>query len=668
MNERPDACFQGKIEFHSASLIKGWAANRTRPDEPVFVQVFLGQQKLETFCPSLFRWDLKAQGYGQGYHGFIYPIPPQYLNGQRYEFHFQFERTGEALDNSPVTIFASYERQHIPFETTTLVGQRVLVLAPHPDDESLGCGGAIGLHRNHQDPVKVIFVTDGSQGDFKQEYAKDDYVRLRETEAKQAGHLLGISDIAFWGIQDRSLVANQKLIERLSNLLQSYRPTLVYAPSPLEFHPDHRATAMLSWQAIQYAGIETKVAFYEVNHPLNVNTLVDISEVIEQKRQACDAYKSQLQYCPYTEFAVSLNRFRALTVAGSCDYVEGYCLLDSREIARYPIERFALQQTLPLGALRNQSLPLVSVIVRTQARPRLLQEALSSLLTQTYPNLEVIVVNDGGEDVSTVIAPFSPYLHINYQVHDTAQGKAAAANTGAAVARGKYINFLDDDDLLYPEHLEKLALFLETTGEKVAYSDCEKGEYQWVGQDFVLCREKTLFWGVDFDRDRLHCINYLANMSILFSRELWERIGRFDESLEVFEDWDFWRRLADQTVFHRLPGITAEYRQFVRREAKDPQALTTFYSKDRRYWTLDNPVRRIWSRIDALETENQRLRNALAQVSDGMRPAGHDFRRSGKAQLLRLIRRMAGFLPHGVLIYLHPHLNRLKRFVNLLRR
>jgi LmbE family N-acetylglucosaminyl deacetylase/glycosyltransferase involved in cell wall biosynthesis len=664
----PTDCFQGKIEFHNSSLIKGWAANRLRPDEPVFVQVSLGQHKLETFSPSLFRWDLKAQGFGQGYHSFVYSIPPQYLDGQRHEFHFQFERTGEALENSPVTICASYERQHIPFETTTLIGQRVLVLAPHPDDESLGCGGAIRLHCNHQDPVKVIFVTDGSQGDFKQEYAKDDYIRLRETEAKKAGHLLGVSDITFWGIQDRSLVANEKLIKRLSKLLDSYRPTLVYAPSPLEFHPDHRATAMLLWQAVQHAGIETQVAFYEVNHPLNVNTLVDISEVIEQKRQACDAYKSQLQYCPYTEFAVSLNRFRALTVAGSCGYVEGYFLLDSREIARYPIERVALKQTLPLGALQNRSLPLVSVIVRTQKRPLLLQEALSSLLTQTYPNLEVIVVNDGGEDVSTVIAPFSNYLHITYQVHDTAQGRAAAANTGVAVAHGKYVNFLDDDDLLYPEHLEKLTLFLETTGEQVAYSDCEKGEYHWAGQGFVLNKEKTLFWGVDFDRDRLHCTNYLANMSILFSKELWERIGRFDESVEVFEDWDFWRRLADQTVFHRLPGITAEYRQFVRCENKDSQALTTFYSKDHRYWTLDNPVRRIWSRIDALETENQRLRNVLAQVSGGMHPAGNDFGHSNNMRLLRRIKRMAGFLPQGVLLYLHPQLNRIKRLVSLLRR
>ncbi|MEZ5582055.1 MAG: PIG-L family deacetylase [Candidatus Competibacteraceae bacterium] len=281
------------IEFHHASLVKGWAVNQAAPDEPVIIEVLLGQHRIATFCPSLFRWDLQVRGYGRGYHGFIYTIPPQYLDGQHHELHFRFEHTGKALENSPLPLCIAYERQHIPFETTDLTDRRVLVLAPHPDDESLGCGGAICLHRRRQDSVKIVFVTDGSRGDFKQEYARDDYVHLRETEAREAGRLLGVEadDITFWGIEDRTLVANEELIKRLAHLLDSYRPTLVYAPSPLEFHPDHRATALLLWQAVQHAHLDTQVAFYEVNHPLNVNTLVDISEVIEQKRQACDAYK-----------------------------------------------------------------------------------------------------------------------------------------------------------------------------------------------------------------------------------------------------------------------------------------------------------------------------------------------------------------------------------------
>ncbi|NJN45511.1 MAG: glycosyltransferase [Candidatus Competibacteraceae bacterium] len=662
MNESQD-CFQGKIEYHSTSFVKGWAINRTAPNEPVYIDVLVGEHKIATLCASLFRWDLKAQGIGQGYHGFVYPIQSQYLDGQRHVLNFRFERTGEALENSPATICASYERQRIPFETTALTGRRVLVLAPHPDDESLGCGSAIRLHRNNQDPVKVVFVTDGSRGDFKQDYARDDYVRLRETEAQEAGRVLGVevADIDFWRIEDRTLVATETLINRLVVLLQHYQPELVYAPSPLEFHPDHQATAMLLWRAVQHAHIELQVAFYEVNRPLNVNTLVDISGVIDQKRQACDAYISQLQYCPYTDFAVSLNRFRALTVSGSCSYVEGYCVLSSREIARHPIERFALKQTLPMQTLHTHSLPLVSVIVRTKDRPQLLQEALSSLLTQTYPSLEVVVVNDGGQDVSTAIEHFNQYLKITYRTHATSRGAAAAANTGLAVANGKYINFLDDDDLLYPEHLEKLALFLETTGEKVAYSDCEKGEYRWDGTDFVLAKEKKLFRGIEFDRDRLHCDNYLASMSVLFTRELWDQIGPLDECSTVSEDKELWRRLADQAMFHRLPGITAEYRQFVQRDHQDAPVLAPSNDRENRYRTRNNPVRQIWSRIDALEAENQRLREALAQVPEEFRVVEH-FSQGGKPlRWLNVIKRLVKFLPHSLLIYLYPYLIRIKR-------
>ncbi|MEZ5582056.1 MAG: glycosyltransferase [Candidatus Competibacteraceae bacterium] len=296
-----------------------------------------------------------------------------------------------------------------------------------------------------------------------------------------------------------------------------------------------------------------------------------------------------------------------------------------------------------MNALQDRTVPLVSVIVRTQNRPLLLQ-AISSLLTQTYPHLEVIVVNDGGEDVSTVIAPFSNYLNITYRTHATSRGGVAAANTGLAVARGKYVNLMDDADLLYPEHVEKLALFLETTGEQVAYSDCTQSEYRWEGTDFVLDQQKTVFRGVDFDRDRLHCENYLAGLSILFARALWERIGLLGDSPTGFEDWDFWQRLAEHAPFHRLPGVTAEYRHFAPRERLDLPTLTKRHDKDYRYWTMDNPARRIWSRIDALETENQRLRAALARMPEEVRRTEKHPRPSSSARLLSFIKRLIHFL------------------------
>ena len=103
------------------------------------------------------------------------------------------------------------------------------------------------------------------------------------------------------------------------------------------------------------------------------------------------------------------------------------------------------------------AMELVSVIVRTKDRPTLLREALESLANQTYPYLEVVVVNDGGEDVYKIVSEFEEkFSHLKYIVHETNRGRAVAANTGLAAAEGEWIGFLDDDDLLLPRAIETL--------------------------------------------------------------------------------------------------------------------------------------------------------------------------------------------------------------------
>lgn len=506
------------------------------------------------------------------------------------------------------------ESQFIPFQITDLTNHKVLVLAPHPDDESLACGGALILHAQKKDPVKIVFLTDGAQADTQNEYAEDTYIRLREQEATAACTILGLIDLEFWRIPDRTLSTNEATMARLAQLVNTYQPTLIYAPSPLEFHPDHRATAAILWQVVQTTQLRAKIAFYELNRPININTLINITPVVEQKQQACNVYKSQLKYYPYTESAVSLNRYRALTVATVCDYAEGYFLIESQDIFTKPIETFSLSQVLPGDRDKNKSLPLVSIVIRTKDRNALLRQALASVLTQTYTNLEVIVVNDGGKDSTPVIDEFQPYLAIHYIVHDCPRGRAAAANTGLQATQGKYINFLDDDDLLYADHIEKLATFLELTGESFAYSDCEIGYYRWRDREFLLRGERQLFNGFDFDRDRLHFNNYIPAMTAMFTRQLWERVGPLDEALDCLEDWDLWLRMARHTTFHHLPGITAEYRNLVNHDYDNRYWTLKIYDKHRDYWSPENLAKQTWPRIEALETEILALKNRLAET------------------------------------------------------
>jgi LmbE family N-acetylglucosaminyl deacetylase/GT2 family glycosyltransferase len=505
------------------------------------------------------------------------------------------------------------EASLIPFATTDLTGRRVLVLAPHPDDESLGCGGAIILHRDAGDPVKIVVLTDGGEGRRAEGMSRADYVELREQETVKAAQILGTADVEFWRLPDRQLEREPFALGRLVALLEQYRPTLVYVPSPVEIHPDHRAAARLAWMALQGYSATCQVAYYEVSRPLDTNTLVDISPVVERKRAACDVYASQLASHPYTDCAIGLNRFRALTVSSTCRFVEALLVVDGKQIATRPAGSDAPKPLLrPLGAGHGAQ-ALVSVVIRTRDRPNLLRDAIASVAAQTWRNLEVVVVNDGGSDVEPVVDAFMGTLSIRHHAVPASQGRSAAGNLGVELSRGKYVNFLDDDDVLYPDHVERLVSFLERTGEDLAYSDCERGFYRCTDSTFELQEPKSPFYGVDYDRDRLYVSNFIPIMTAMFSRRLWDRAGQMDPALAALEDWDLWLRMSEHVPFHRVPGITAEYRMFASHPIDDAAYLAV-RQKHLRYWSVDNYIANLWPRVAVMVQENAEMRTALART------------------------------------------------------
>ncbi|NOT53384.1 MAG: PIG-L family deacetylase, partial [Deltaproteobacteria bacterium] len=158
------------------------------------------------------------------------------------------------------------EQQVIPYHTTNLSGHRVLVLAPHPDDETFGCGGALLLHRRQQDPVRVIFVTSGEAGDWRGGSDPEVFRACREAEALKALAHLGITDWEFWRYPDRKIEADGSFISRLTEAIRTCGATLIYAPSPLEQHPDHRAVAHALRAALRGWTGALQVGFYEVGY------------------------------------------------------------------------------------------------------------------------------------------------------------------------------------------------------------------------------------------------------------------------------------------------------------------------------------------------------------------------------------------------------------------
>jgi len=226
------------------------------------------------------------------------------------------------------------EAQFIPFHTTDLTGKRVLVLAPHPDDETIGCGGSLALHADNNDPVKVVFLTNGGKGDMSGRFERDTYISLRQTESRNACACLGIQDVEFWPYEDRALSALTEVPGRIFGVLTDYRPDLVYAPSPLEFHPDHRATCSFLCSAVQLYPAACEVAFCEIGQPLRVNLLVDITPVLNRKSAALKTYESQLFERDYDGTTIALNRFRSLTLPDDVTHAEGFSFWSSEMIRK----------------------------------------------------------------------------------------------------------------------------------------------------------------------------------------------------------------------------------------------------------------------------------------------------------------------------------------------
>ncbi len=207
----------------------------------------------------------------------------------------------------------------------------------------------------------------------------------------------------------------------------------------------------------------------------------------------------------------------------------------------------------------NTCTPSVSIIIPTRNRTHLLAEAIESVTGQTYRDYEIIVVNDGGDDIAGVTNTYEKDCSITVLNLGERQGPAKARNSGLEIARGKYIAYLDDDDIYYPEHLEKLVGYLERNDCKVAYTDSYQAFQKWEKDEYVTT-DRRLVYSEDFDKQRILVMNFIPTLTIAHRKDCIEEVGCFDEGLETHEDWDLWIRMSQQYNFHHVKGVTAEFR------------------------------------------------------------------------------------------------------------
>jgi len=254
--------------------------------------------------------------------------------------------------------------------------------------------------------------------------------------------------------------------------------------------------------------------------------------------------------------------------SGAREYLDGVALFDSWDrrsiLAAVAAARGATAPSLraivpvpehgrvPAAA----SQPLVTIVVRTKNRLRFLARALESCAAQTYKNIEVVLVNDGGEPVDSVLHLCT---NIRVIVHETSLGTGPALAAGMVASAGTYVGELDDDDVLFPDHVERLVNVLEMTGAGAANADtvslyadaASDGGYELAG--FATNLRGTI------RRDRIPVDDATGPMATLFRRSALFAAGGPITDIPHADDWAVLVRIAQHCDVVHVRAVTAAY-------------------------------------------------------------------------------------------------------------
>jgi len=360
---------------------------------------------------------------------------------------------------------------------------KTLIIAPHPDDEILGCGGYIAKQKS-DDVVQVLYMTSGERGIPGTE--PEDAADIRRKEALAVSGYMGFEIVGFWDLPDGQLRYLQDTVNRLATLIDTLRPDTVLVTHEREGHPDHRLAGIMVRAAKDICEHKPEFFGYEVWTPLQrTERVINITEQLQKKMAGMVLYQSQLERNKFDVAALSLARYRGI-MQGRCEYAEAFGRIRSNGVENLNITIVLLTWAPNVNSPRHEYA----------------KKTLESVLTHVNPgphNLQIHIADDGSgpDHVETLIRicknhGFEPSVT---NAERGGYGRSYNLATNHVHERSDLIMPIEDDwELSKPLNLEPLARAIEDSkGEikcirlgYIGFTADLRGKFVWHGGNLYM--------------------------------------------------------------------------------------------------------------------------------------------------------------------------------------
>ncbi len=329
----------------------------------------------------------------------------------------------------------------------------MLCIAPHPDDELIACGGVLAMHAARGDAVRVVILS---------RVADPVLAKVRAGECRAGLDVLGVEDLCFLEEADGELCESESLEAALRAEIERFRPELIYAPSPFELHPDHRA-AFDCLARIGFSLPDTRALLWGVNSPAPRDLLIDITPQIDIKTRALAAHRSQDAGGILSGKVAALDSAAAINVD----------LPDVRAVEAFSDHQCS--ELLAHGALVAQTMaphktdrPRTTAVLTSFNKCDDVRENLAAIFQQSLPFERVIVVDNASSDgTQEMIREQFPQVHLVVMPH-SGYGACETFNVGFASSNTPLTAILDDDIVMPPDWLELTTARIEAEPESTA--------------------------------------------------------------------------------------------------------------------------------------------------------------------------------------------------------